>query len=215
MAALLGYLGADSVFLHICLFGRLFPVNIQIILQGKKKDQHQHTHTHTISSKLLCILPRAVRVPVHWWQASTTSRFIVCLRSKALCLKGVKKKKKEIEVEAWIDFFNQYGQVQFGSLKELTKNDDSKTPCSIKIALLRRKRGFSVTSVTLCSVGLPLLQLVLSIMPLILRHFIKIIRYTGAYSIFSAFQRLCKATHTFEICTWHFFLEKLSTSAHW
>lgn len=85
-----------------------------------------------------------------------------------------------------------------------------KLQCSIKRVLLRRKPYFSVTSVTLCSVWLPWLQLVLSIMPLILRDFIKIIRYTGACSIFSAFQRRCKATQTFEICTWHFFLEKLS-----
>ena len=98
----------------------------------------------------------------------------------------------------------------FESLKELTEYDDSKIPCSIKIVLLRRKLYFSVTSATLCSVWLPWLQLVLSIMPLILRDFIKIIRYTGACSIFSAFQRLCKATLTFEIYTWHYFLEKLS-----
>lgn len=81
--------------------------------------------------------------------------------------------------------------------------------------LLRRKPHFSVTSVTRCSVWLPRLQLVLSIMPLILRDFIKIIRYTGACSIFSAFQRLCKATQTFEICTWHYILEKLLVSMHW
>lgn len=88
-------------------------------------------------------------------------------------------------------------------------------PCSIKKVLLRRKPYFSVTPVTLCSVWLPRLQLVLSIMPLILRDFIKIIRYTGACSIFSAFWRLCKATQTFEICTWYYFLEKLLVSMHW
>lgn len=102
-----------------------------------------------------------------------------------------------------------------GSLKELTEYDDSRTLCSIKIVLLRRKPYLSVTSLTLCSVWLPRLQLVLSIMPLILRDFIKIIRYTGACSIFSAFQRLCKATQTFEICTWYYFLEKLLVSMHW
>lgn len=66
-----------------------------------------------------------------------------------------------------------------------------------------------------CSVWVPRPQLVLSIMPLILRDFIKIIRYTGVYSIFSAFPRLCKATQSFEICTWYFLLEKLSVSMHW
>lgn len=111
---------------------------------------------------------------------------------------------------SWTDLFNQNGWIQFGSSKELTKYDDSKTPCSIKIVLLRRKPYFSVTSVTPCSVWLLQLQLVLSIKPLILRDFIKIIRYTGECSIFSAYQRLCKATQTFEICTWYCILEKLS-----
>lgn len=148
----------------------------------------------------------------------TTSKIIhcelgvkLCLKTRVLCLEGVKSSSPlsngdTIELICSI----KNGWILFGFSKELTEYDDSKTPCSIKIVLLRRKPYFSVTSVTPCSVWLPQLQLVLSIMPLILRDFIKIIRYTGECSIFSAYQRLYKATQTFEICTWYCILEKFS-----